>query len=149
MDDLWSWNHMLTSPSTLVTSPSPSAKPNSTLLLARGLTKALLVVAVTVAPVSAIHSSSANLVTRQPALSTWKRCSMRVPAAVIAGSPPTCHSSLCALPMAQSEHVILPVSGFEEPAGHAVHVLLLLVPTSVPTLPGAQPRHEVFLSSGW
>ena len=33
--DLWSWNHMLTSPSTLVTFPSPSAKPNSTLLLAQ------------------------------------------------------------------------------------------------------------------
>lgn len=40
--------------------------------------------------------------------------------------------------------------GVEVPAGHAVHALLLLLaPTAVPILPGAQPMHASFLSSCW
>ena len=55
----------------------------------------------------------------------------------------------CAVPIAHIWHVVEPLTGEEVPAGHGVHVPLLLAPDTVPNLPGAQPMHASFWSWSW
>jgi hypothetical protein len=51
--------------------------------------------------------------------------------------------------MEQVWHDVEPLLGATVPARQAVHDVLLLAPTAVPILPGAQPVHAIFFFSSW
>ena len=60
-----------------------------------------------------------------------------------------CPSACCTCPMEQVWHDVEPLLGATVPARQAVHDVLLLAPTAVPILPGAQPVHAIFFFSSW